>query len=214
MSGMIPRGDTADGVRKPIRQTRGGEAVDGAGAGVWPEAARPISSIPVAMGCRSGRRSAPSLVMGVIPLPRRRRAGTATTSTVTRPTVANMGRRRILVIDDERAVRELISDALKIEGHDVHTAENGKEGLDLIGRNPFDLVFCDLRMPEMDGQQLYEEIQRDHPQVLKRICFVTAQANSSDYGPFLRTTGIPVIEKPFTLSQLHQMFGTMVWEMP
>jgi CheY-like chemotaxis protein len=87
-----------------------------------------------------------------------------------------MGRARILVIDDERAVRDLISDALNIEGHEVFTAENGKEGLDLIGHYRFDLVFCDLRMPEMDGQALYEEIQRDHPQVLKRIVFVTAQA--------------------------------------
>ena len=121
-----------------------------------------------------------------------------------------MGRARILVIDDERPVRELISDALKIEGHDVHTAENGREGLDEIGRQRFDLVLCDLRMPEMDGQALYEEIQRDHPQVLKRIVFVTAQANSSDYGPFLRSTGIPVIEKPFTLSQLRQMVSKMV----
>jgi len=124
-----------------------------------------------------------------------------------------MGQLRILVIDDERAVRELISDALKIEGHDVYTAENGKEGLDQIGRNRFDLVFCDLRMPEMDGQALYEEVQRDYPQVLKRIVFVTAQANSADYGPFLRTTGIPVIEKPFTLSHLRQMVGKMVGPM-
>jgi len=121
-----------------------------------------------------------------------------------------MGRARILVIDDERAVRELISDALAIEGHDVHTAENGKEALDLIGQHRYDLVFCDLRMPEMDGQQLYEEVQRDYPQVLKRIVFVTAQAHSSDYGPFLRTTGIPVIEKPFTLRQLRQMVDKMV----
>jgi CheY-like chemotaxis protein len=121
-----------------------------------------------------------------------------------------MGRSRILVIDDERAVRELISDALKIEGHDVHTAENGKEGLDLIGQYRFDLVFCDLRMPEMDGQALYETVQRDHPQILKRIVFVTAQANSTDYGPFLRSTGIPVIEKPFTLSQLRQAVSKMV----
>ena len=121
-----------------------------------------------------------------------------------------MGRARILVIDDERAVRELISDALAIEGHDVHTAENGKEALDLIGQHRYDLVFCDLRMPEMDGQQLYEEVQRDYPQVLKRIVFVTAQAHSSDYGPFLRTTGIPVIEKPFTLSQLRQAVSKMV----
>ena len=121
-----------------------------------------------------------------------------------------MGRARILVIDDERAVRELISVALAIEGHDVHTAENGKEALDLIGQHRYDLVFCDLRMPEMDGQQLYEEVQRDYPQVLKRIVFVTAQAHSSDYGPFLRTTGIPVIEKPFTLSQLRQAVSKMV----
>jgi two-component system NtrC family sensor kinase len=121
-----------------------------------------------------------------------------------------MGRARILVIDDERAVRELISDALKIDGHDVYTAENGKEGLDLVGGNRFDLVFCDLRMPEMDGQAFYEEIQRDHPQILKRIVFVTAQAGSADYGPFLRTTGIPVIEKPFTLSQLRQAVNKVV----
>ena len=121
-----------------------------------------------------------------------------------------MGRARILVIDDERAVRDLISDALSIEGHEVVTAKNGKEGLDLIGQYRFDLVFCDLRMPEMDGQALYEEVQRNHPQVLKRIVFVTAQANSSDYGPFLRETGIPVIEKPFTLSQLRQAVGKMV----
>jgi CheY-like chemotaxis protein len=121
-----------------------------------------------------------------------------------------MGRARILVIDDERAVRDLISDALTIEGHEVLTAEHGKEGLDLIGQYRFDLVFCDLRMPEMDGQALYEEVQRDHPQVLKRIVFVTAQANSSDYGPFLRETGIPVIEKPFTLSQLRQAVTKMV----
>jgi CheY-like chemotaxis protein len=121
-----------------------------------------------------------------------------------------MGRARILVIDDERAVRDLISDALNIEGHDVMTAENGKEGLDLIGQYRFDLVFCDLRMPEMDGRQLYEEVQRDHPQVLKRIVYVTAQANSSDYGPFLRETAIPVIEKPFTLSQLRQAVTKMV----
>jgi two-component system NtrC family sensor kinase len=121
-----------------------------------------------------------------------------------------MGRARILVIDDEQAVRDLIADALLIEGHDVHTAANGKEGLDLINQHRFDLVFCDLRMPEMDGQALYEEVQRDHPQVLKRIVFVTAQANSTDYGPFLRTTGIPVIEKPFTLSQLRQAVSRMV----
>jgi DNA-binding NtrC family response regulator len=86
-----------------------------------------------------------------------------------------------------------------MDGHDVQTASDGKEGLALISRNPFDVIFCDLRMPEMDGQALYEEIRHDYPQALKRIVFVTAQAHSPIYGPFLRETGAPVIEKPFTI---------------
>ena len=97
---------------------------------------------------------------------------------------------------------------MAIEQHGI--AVTRAHPLDLIGQYRFDLVFCDLRMPEMDGQALYEEVQRDHPQVLKRIVFVTAQANSADYGPFLRSTGIPVIEKPFTLSQLRQAVSKMV----
>jgi CheY-like chemotaxis protein len=121
-----------------------------------------------------------------------------------------MGRLRVLVIDDEPDLRTITAAMLRSDGHDVQTAVDGKEGLALIGRNPFDLILCDLRMPAMDGAALYEEVRRDHPQALKRIVFVTAQANSSDYGPFLRETGIPVIEKPFTLSQLRQMVGKMV----
>ena len=80
---------------------------------------------------------------------------------------------RVLVIDDERAVRELISDALKIEGHDVHTADNGKEGLDLIGRNRFDLVFCDLRMPEMDGLEATRRITSDPALSRTRVLVLT-----------------------------------------
>ena len=120
-----------------------------------------------------------------------------------------MGRPRILVIDDERDLRETIADTLRMDGLDVQTAADGQDGLDLIGRNPFDLVFCDLLMPTMDGQAFYEEIRRDYPQALKRIVFVTALAQSSTYGPFLRETGAPVIEKPFTIQQLRHMVSRM-----
>jgi len=120
-----------------------------------------------------------------------------------------MGRLRILVIDDEPDLRTVITAMLGSDGHDVQTAANGAEGLALIGRNPFDLILCDLRMPEMDGAALYEEIRRDHPQVLKRIVFVTAQAHSPDYGPFLRDIGAPVLEKPFTPHELRQLVTRM-----
>jgi CheY-like chemotaxis protein len=121
-----------------------------------------------------------------------------------------MGRPRILVIDDERILRDTIADTLRMDGFDVHTAADGQGGLELIGRNPFDLILSDLRMPEMDGRALYNQVRRDYPQALKRIVFVTAQAHGPEYGPFLRDTGAPVLEKPFTLQQLRHMVERMV----
>jgi CheY-like chemotaxis protein len=120
-----------------------------------------------------------------------------------------MGRLRILVIDDERALREAIADTLRMDGHDVQTAADGQVGLELIGRNPFDVIFCDLLMPNMDGQAFYEEIRRDHPQVLRRIVLITALAHSPSYGHFLRENGAPVLEKPFTIQQLRQVVSRM-----
>jgi CheY-like chemotaxis protein len=121
-----------------------------------------------------------------------------------------MGQPHILVIDDERVLRETIVDSLRLEGFDVQAAADGKEGLALIGRTPFDVILSDLRMPEMDGRALYDEVRRDHPQALKRFVFVTAQAHGPEYGPFLRETGAPVLDKPFTLQQLRHIVERMV----
>ena len=91
-----------------------------------------------------------------------------------------MGRPRILVIDDEREFREAIAQALGLDGYDVETARDGSEGATLVCRHPYDLIFCDLRMPEVDGRGLYKEIQRLCPRVLKHLVFVTALARSPD----------------------------------
>jgi CheY-like chemotaxis protein len=120
-----------------------------------------------------------------------------------------MARPRILVIDDDRVVRDTIRDTLRIDGHEVWTASEGREGLALIDRNPFDVIFCDLLMPTMDGQAFYEEIRRDYPQALKRVVIVTAQAHSPSYARFLREAGAPVLEKPFTLPQIRQVVTRM-----
>jgi CheY-like chemotaxis protein len=121
-----------------------------------------------------------------------------------------MGRSRLLVIDDDREVRNTIADTLRFDGHDVQTASDGREGLALVSRNPYDLIFCDLRMPQMDGRAFYETIQREYPRVLKRLVFVTAQAHSFEYAAFLRESGIPLLEKPVTFQQLRKMVDRMV----
>ena len=118
--------------------------------------------------------------------------------------------RKILLVDDIASNLRILGLTLERANLAVVEARSGPEAISICTAELPSLVLLDLRMPEMDGQAFYEEIQRDYPQVLKRIVFVTAQAHSSDYGPFLRSTGIPVIEKPFTLSQLRQMVSKMV----
>lgn len=72
-----------------------------------------------------------------------------------------MARPRVLVIDDEQEIRDIIADVLEMDGLYVPTASDGREALALMNRNRFDLIFCDLRMPQMDGRAFYEAIQRD-----------------------------------------------------
>ena len=58
---------------------------------------------------------------------------------------------KILVIDDERSIRSTLKDILEFEGYAVETAENGKQGLEKAIAGSYDLIYSDIKMPEMDG---------------------------------------------------------------
>ncbi len=70
---------------------------------------------------------------------------------------------KILVIDDERSIRNIIGELLEMEGHTVKTAENGVQGYEMIGGEAFDLVISDIKMPEMDGIELLDKLIETHP---------------------------------------------------
>jgi DNA-binding NtrC family response regulator len=65
----------------------------------------------------------------------------------------------ILVIDDEKSIRNSLKEILEFEGYDVHTADNGQEGLSMIKDDDYDLVICDIKMPKMDGKELLGKVQ-------------------------------------------------------
>ena len=65
----------------------------------------------------------------------------------------------ILIIDDEKSIRNSLKEILEFEGYDVHTAENGQEGLSMIKEYDYDLVICDIKMPKMDGKELLSRAQ-------------------------------------------------------
>lgn len=67
----------------------------------------------------------------------------------------------ILIIDDEKSIRNSFKDILEFENYTVDTAENGMVGVDLVKNNKYDLVFCDIKMPEMDGMEVLQEIVKE-----------------------------------------------------
>jgi PAS domain S-box-containing protein len=102
----------------------------------------------------------------------------------------------VLVVDDEPEVAALLRDILERAGHRTSHAENGQAALDLAAQERFDAVFCDLRMPVMDGRGLRRRLVTRQPIYEKRIAFVTGDLLSHD-GMGEDFEGCPLIEKPF-----------------
>ncbi len=74
-----------------------------------------------------------------------------------------MNNKKILIVDDEEAVRSLFSEALKLRGYEVHTAANGEEALKVLEEVKCRVMLLDLNLPGMDGIELCKEIRKNHP---------------------------------------------------
>jgi DNA-binding NtrC family response regulator len=72
---------------------------------------------------------------------------------------------RILIVDDESAIRTLLSAVFRQAGYDVHTAANGREAVARCAADPFDAVLSDIVMPEMDGHDLSRWVALNHPEI-------------------------------------------------
>lgn len=112
---------------------------------------------------------------------------------------------RILVVEDEPTVARLIADVLAEEGYAVDTVMDGRDGLDLARRNGYALIICDLRMPNLDGQAFYRELQRDRAAPGRRFIFVTGDTLASHTFEFLQGSGVPYLAKPFRVEELKEM---------
>lgn len=86
---------------------------------------------------------------------------------------------------------------LERQGHTVETAASGREALDVVAGQPFDLILSDLRMPDVDGPALHQELAARDPEPLPRLVFMTGASLAVDLAAFLRRTGAEVIERPF-----------------
>jgi len=125
---------------------------------------------------------------------------------IAQPMPATEARRgHILVIDDEPLVAALMADILGLEGYEVDTAKNGREGVEKIAARSYDVILSDLRMPELDGVGLYRELEQQHPHLLPRLAFVSGTTEPPEYASFLERTGATVLGKPFGITEVHRL---------
>ncbi len=102
---------------------------------------------------------------------------------------------RILVVDDERAIQDLLSYAIREAGYEVLSASNGKEALSLIEQENMQIAICDIKMPGMDGIDLLKKIRDISPETI--VLMITAYASVETAVDALRYGAFDYILKPF-----------------
>lgn len=112
---------------------------------------------------------------------------------------------RILIIDDEPEVAQMLGDIMLAEGHEVETADSGERALQLLSSSSFDVILSDVRMPRLDGPSLYAALERRDPALLQRTAFVSGDTLSPSARVFLQRVHRPFLEKPFTLEEVREL---------
>ena len=108
----------------------------------------------------------------------------------------------ILVIDDEPSIVRALVRLLRRDGAVVATAGNGREALAQLHAHPYDLILCDLRMPELDGRAFYARLQQRAPALCQRVIFLTGVSDEAPNKAFLAQCGQPWLRKPYPIAAL------------
>jgi len=147
----------------------------------------------------------------IIELPVVADAAAPETASCTRPGQEIAGRALgILAVDDESVILDLIVDAFGRDGrHTIDTAGSAREALQKLERRSYDILLLDLKMPEMDGQQLFEEIRRRWPELCRRVIFASGDTLHPGARRFLDHSGCPCVDKPFKLEHLASTIASL-----
>ena len=117
---------------------------------------------------------------------------------------------RILVLDDNAMITEMLGSMLDMFGYQAATANAGEDALELLAHDRFDMILSDLRMPGMDGQEFYRRAVDQHPELAHRIVFLTGDSVGDGAREFLETTACPYLTKPYSLQTVQDMIAGLL----
>ncbi len=110
--------------------------------------------------------------------------------------------RRALVVDDEESNAALVRRVLAGSGYEVESTTLSRRALVMIERNAYDAVICDVKMPELSGQELYGRVCQIRPEMARRFIFITGDIDGEDTREFLDQSRCSYFMKPFNLDRL------------
>lgn len=111
-------------------------------------------------------------------------------------------KKKILIVDDEEDVRDMLDELFRIEGYDTVTASNGKEGLDIYKKFSPELVITDIRMPVMDGVELVENLRSLNKNI--KVVYITGweSSQSRHKRDIINDSDFKYLKKPFELAEI------------
>jgi len=123
---------------------------------------------------------------------------------------AQAERASILLIDDEATMHRALIPLLRRSGHDITSAANGQEGLAALAERSYEVILCDMRMPDLDGPGFYRELERHQPHLLPRVVFLTGDVLSTEAQAFFAQVDNPRLEKPFKAEAVRRVIQQVI----
>jgi DNA-binding response OmpR family regulator len=113
--------------------------------------------------------------------------------------------KRILVVEDEPSIGNMCQRVLTREGFEVDVAVNASLARDTIEKKEYHVCLVDIRTPQMSGVELYQWLQKKHPEAANRVIFTTGSLIGEETQAFIRESGRPFLPKPFTPGELTEI---------
>lgn len=133
--------------------------------------------------------------------------GNPGTTTETESVSGSGQSRRILLLEDDTQLLEIIREYLVIQGFDVVSASNGVEGVREIIAGEFGVIVCDMMMPKLAGDMFYLAVERMRPHLCDKFIFITGQQGNPKVMAFIHKLGGIVLSKPFLMDDLLDMIS-------
>jgi two-component system NtrC family sensor kinase len=116
----------------------------------------------------------------------------------------------VLAVDDEASILSLVKEVLSTEGHRVETAASGQAALEMIGRNRYDVIVSDWKMPGLSGINLFQELLVKDPTAASRMIFMTGDVIKESFQEFLKKHSRICLPKPFALREFHSAIAKII----